>query len=183
MLASARARVEAARAGRAAAEQQVWPNPTLGVSYENEANPGGASERILRGTLSIPLPFWVSNTGALAEADAEVERTSAEREALESVVGHRVLQARERVRASAERARVFGTEIVPTFETNLELLDKAFELGEIDVLQVMVAQERFLRTQTDALQSFADYYSAWAELEAAVGAELLPSGPSAEEAH
>jgi cobalt-zinc-cadmium efflux system outer membrane protein len=83
------------------------------------------------------------------------------------------------VDAHARRAQVFGTEILPTLETNLALLQKAFELGEIDVLQVMVAQERFLRTQQDALQSFADYYAAWAELEGIVGMELEPSGTHA----
>ncbi|HEY6724373.1 MAG TPA: TolC family protein, partial [Polyangiaceae bacterium] len=70
-------------------------------------------------------------------------------------------------------------EILPTFEKNLELLQKAFELGEIDILQVLVAQERFLDAQQDALQAFADYYGSWAELEAAVGAELHESAHSA----
>src|SRR5690606_1039677 len=87
----------------------------------------------------------------------------------------RMREAHERVRASAERAKVFEAEVLPTFETNLTLLDKAFELGEIDVLEVMVAQERFLRTEQEALRTFADYYAAWAALEAVVGAELSPA--------
>jgi cobalt-zinc-cadmium efflux system outer membrane protein len=87
-------------------------------------------------------------------------------------IATRIVDARERVSANARLAELYGSEILPTFEKNLELLQKAFELGEIDVLQVMVAQELFLRTQQDALQSFADYYAAWAELEATVGAEL-----------
>ena len=67
---------------------------------------------------------------------------------------------------------MYGSEILPTLEKNLELLRKSFELGEIDVLDVLVAQERFLRGQQDALAAFQDYYDAWARLEAIVGVEL-----------
>src|SRR5690606_6233728 len=111
--------------------------------------------------------------GRIAEAEAELTANT-------TTLSTRIIQARQRVAANAERARLFGTQILPTLETNLDLLQKAFELGEIDILQVMVAQERFLRTQQDALQAFADYYDAWAELEALIGGEL--HGPDRTEA-
>ena len=100
---------------------------------------------------------------------------SSDRAALVASLEPSIVQARARVSVNAERALLFGAEILPTFEKNLELLQKAFELGEIDILQVLVAQERFLDAQQDALQAFADYYDSWAELEAAVGAELHES--------
>jgi outer membrane protein TolC len=37
---------------------------------------------------------------------------------------------------------------------------------------VLVARERFLRTQEAALRAYEDYYDALANLEAALGAEL-----------
>lgn len=172
ILRSAKAREGAAAARLDAAESQAWPNVTVGARFENEANPGSEPNRILGATLSVPLPFWVSNTPATAISSAEVLHRRAEERALSDSLELSVVQAHQRVTGHARRAAVFGAEILPTLETNLELLRKAFELGEIDVLQVMVAQERFLRTQQDALHAFEDYYSAWAELEAIVGSEI-----------
>jgi cobalt-zinc-cadmium efflux system outer membrane protein len=173
-LRAARARVVAAQAGLAAARRRAWPNPTVGILYENEAGAGTEAARILSGTLSIPLPLWVGSTPDRARARAALEQARAEQVALGRTLGPRIAQARERVSVHANRARLYGTEILPTLETNLELLRKAFELGEIDLLDVMVAQEHFLRTQQEALQSFADYYDAWAELEGVVGVTLEP---------
>lgn len=171
-LRAARARHQAAQAQLSAAERRAWPNPTLGVSFENEAEPGASPARIVSGTLSIPLPLWVGNKPEASRARGALEQASAERAALIATLEPGIVQARARVAVNAERALLFGAEILPTFEKNLELLQKAFELGEIDILQVLVAQERFLDAQQDALQAFADYYDSWAELEAAVGAEL-----------
>lgn len=175
-LRAARERLSAAQARLGAAKRRAWPNPTLGVLYENEAQLGPAPQQVLSGTLSVPLPVWVGSAPDRSRARASIAEAEAELTVNLSTLGAEIVQARQRVDASAERARLYGTEILPTLETNLDLLQMAFELGEIDILQVMVAQERFLRTQQDALQAFADYYDAWAELEATVGSELHGSG-------
>jgi cobalt-zinc-cadmium efflux system outer membrane protein len=174
-LRAARARHQAARAQLSSAERRAWPNPTLGVNFENEAEPGASPARTLSGTFSVPLPFWVGSKPEASRARGALEQASAERAALVATLEPSIIQAHARVSVNAERALLFGAEILPTFEKNLELLQKAFELGEIDILQVLVAQERFLDAQQDALQAFADYYDSWAELEAAVGAELHES--------
>lgn len=171
-LLAARARTEAARTRLAAAERRAWPNPTVGIDFVSESDPGSTPQRILSGSLSIPLPLFVGQKPEVSRARAAVERASAEKEAIGDTLAARVVEARQRAHVNAERARLFGSEILPTFERNLELLQKAFELGEIDILQVMVAQERFLHSQQEALKAFADYYESWAELESAVGAEL-----------
>jgi len=171
-LKAARARHQAAQARLAAAERRAYPNPTLGVSFENEAAPGSSPARILSGTFSVPLPLWVGSKPEANRARGALEQASAERAALVATLEPSIVQAHAKVSVNAERALLFGAEILPTFEKNLELLQKAFELGEIDILQVLVAQERFLDAQQNALRAFADYYDSWADLEAAVGAEL-----------
>jgi outer membrane protein, heavy metal efflux system len=171
-LRAARARLSAARARLSAAKRHAWPNPTVGVVYQNEAEPGTDPARVVSGTLSVPIPLWVGSAPDRARARAGIAEGEARQTALTTSLGAQIVQARQRVEANAKSARVYGAEILPTLETNLGLLQKAFELGEIDIHQVMVAQERFLRTQQDALQAFADYYEAWAELEATVGGEL-----------
>ena len=54
------------------------------------------------------------------------------------------------------------------------MLQRAFELGEIEVLDVSVAQRRFLEIQQSALTAYQEYYQAVATLELVVGAEVWP---------
>ncbi len=173
-LQAARARVRAAEAQLGAAKRSAWPNPALGIAYESESEPGATSARVnvVTGSLSIPLPIWVGSTPERARAGAALERAKAERAALDTTLAAEIVQAQAQAESNAKRAQLYGTEILPTLEDNLQLINKSFELGEIDILDVMVARERFLRTQQEALQAFADYYEAWAGLEAAVGAKL-----------
>lgn len=172
-LRAARARIRAAEAQLGAAKRSGWPNPALGIAYESESEPGASARvNVVTGSLSIPLPIWVGSTPERARAGAALERARAERAALDTTLAAQIVQAQARAESNAKRAQLYGTEILPTLDDNLQLINKSFELGEIDILDVMVARERFLRTQQEALQAFADYYEAWAELEAAVGTKL-----------
>lgn len=181
-LAVARARVQEARSRLALADREAWPEPTVGVSWHREGGPNAAEDVIL-GALTLPLPLWQRNQGPRAEARAELEIAEAELAALEQRLAARLARAAAAVTAAAERVEVYGAEILPSFERNLEMLRRAYELGEIDVLDVSVAVERFLRTQNDALDAQADYFGALADLEEAVGADPWPEERHGEHDH
>ena len=62
---------------------------------------------------------------------------------------------------------------LPAFASNLDKLERAFELGEIDVLQLAQVQQRILVTQGAALRALEDYYDALAALEGLTGVDLM----------
>jgi cobalt-zinc-cadmium efflux system outer membrane protein len=67
--------------------------------------------------------------------------------------------------------RTYSSEVVPRFEENLNLLQRAFELGEVDILEVFVARENFLRIQNEALEAYRAYFDAvFDALESMLGA-------------
>ncbi len=175
--AAARARVEEARARLRLADREAWPEPELGVTWHREGGPN-ETENVVLGRLSIPIPLWRRNQGQRAEARAELELAEAELDALESRLAAQLARAVSAVEAAAERVALYGTEILPSFERNLDMLRRAYELGEIDALDVSVAVERFLRTQSEALDAQADYFDAVADLE-----EILGTDPWPEEHH
>jgi cobalt-zinc-cadmium efflux system outer membrane protein len=156
-------------------DREAWPEPALGVAYAHESDEVSTpAANIALITLSVPLPFWQLNQGGRARARADLSVARAEHDALRSTVRARVARAAAAVNASADRVAIFGTEIIPTFERNLTRLGRAFELGEIDVLELLVARGRFLELQRDALEAYDDYYRSAAELEAEVGVEVWP---------
>jgi cobalt-zinc-cadmium efflux system outer membrane protein len=152
------------------ADREAWPEPSIGASWHREGGPN-EHEDVIFGTLTLPIPLWQRNQGARAEARADLAIAEAELESLEGRLRARLARAESAVRAAAVRIAVFGTEVLPSFEQNLSMLERAHELGEIDVLDVSVAVERFLRAQDDALDARADYFDALADLEETVGAD------------
>ncbi|HWM86067.1 MAG TPA: TolC family protein, partial [Kofleriaceae bacterium] len=175
-LVALRTAVEEAEAGRRAADRAAWPDLILGVTLAREAevDPGAGEVDTALFSLGLPIPLFRQNRGERARAAAEVRVTRSERDAEAAVLDSRVRRATAAVNAAAARIRAYGAEIIPRFQENLDLLVRAFELGEVDVLNVLVARERFLEVQRAVLDSYRDYYEAVGSLEAEVGAELWP---------
>ncbi len=167
------ARIREAEARSTLAEREAWPSPSLGVQYRREDNPTSeAAYDVVVGIVSIPIPSFNLNQGERAQARADVTVAEAELEASRRLLDGRIAEALSEVVAAAARTRAYRAEILPRFEENLTLLRRSFELGEIDVLALSTARERFLRIQSDALGAQQDYFVALAGLERVVGVDL-----------
>jgi cobalt-zinc-cadmium efflux system outer membrane protein len=175
------ASVREARSRVALADREAWPQPSVGVQYQREGNPGteGIYHTVM-GMLSIPLPTFQRNQGDRARSRADVHVAEAEMAAALSLLDGQVALARSEVASAARRLQSYGTEVLPRFEENLALLRRSFELGEIDVLALSIGRERFLRIQSDALDAQLDYFVALANLERTVGVDLWPDDHSSE---
>jgi cobalt-zinc-cadmium efflux system outer membrane protein len=171
-LRAAVARVREAEARTTLAGRDGWPDPSLGVQYKRESNPGTDATNIVMGVVSLPIPTFQTNQGERARAKADIAVAEAEFGAAQQLLDGQVAEARSEVLAAAQRSRAYGSEILPKFEENLTLLRRSFELGEIDILALSTGRERFLRIQSDALGAQQDYFIALANLERVVGVDL-----------
>ena len=129
------------------------------------------------GTFQAGLPLAIFQTNQVERATARAERSVAEieAEAIKKGLQGKVARGAEAVNSAVDRIAIFGKEIIPTFEDNLALLKKAFELGEIDTLQISVARARFLELESQALEAYSDYYHAVTALETELGTDLYPT--------
>lgn len=178
------AAVREAEARVALAEREAWPKPALGVQVRREGNPGPEGEAyIVLGSAQLTIPTFQRNQAERAKAGADAHVARTERDAARTLLEADVAEAHSRVTAAARRVKSYGTEVTPRLEENLTLLRRAFELGEIDLLELSMGRERFLRIQGDALTAWLDHFLALADLERVVGAEIpwdnhLPAGPA-----
>jgi len=164
-----------ADAQKQVADRDAWPDVTVGVTYlrEQEATTVGTeSQHIGMLGLSIPIPIFQRNRGARARAAADLHVAQTRTHAFRRTLQARVTRSATAVNAAADRLDAYGTTIIPTFEENLRLLGRAFELGEIEILEVLVARGRFLDLQQDALSAYEDYFRAIAALEGELGTEV-----------
>ena len=177
-----RAEIEAAKADLALADREAFPKPALGVSYSAEGvAPGStATQQIVLGTVEIPLPFWRQNDGARARAKAELAVADAEERAVLLTLENRVARAKARVDSDAKRIALHTEEVLPAVDENLKLMQQAFALGDADITAVMLARERLIAARREALDAYRDYFTALAELEAEVGAEVTADDHTAE---
>jgi outer membrane protein, heavy metal efflux system len=170
------AAVRAAEARAGAEERRAWPEPTVGVQVSREGSVAREpAATIVQGIVSVPLPVWQRNQGAIARARADAEVAAAQKTSGESVLIAQIARNLSEIATAAARVRSYGAGILPRFDENLRLVRRAFELGEVDLLEVSVARERFFRIQLDALGAQADYFAALAALERSVGVDLCRS--------
>jgi cobalt-zinc-cadmium efflux system outer membrane protein len=166
--AAAVSRAEVRVAGR-----EAWPTPEVGVAYGHERDPGEADGvHIGLVTLGLGLPLWNRNQGERARAAARAEIALAQQQVAAQRVKAELAHAHAAADVAARRIEAFGSEVIPAFEGNLALLERAYELGEIDLLRVMVARGRFLDIEREALSAYDDYFASVARLEALLGAEV-----------
>lgn len=154
-------------------EREAWPEPAVGFSYGREAAPGpGAEADIWLFNLTFPIPLWRTNQQGRARAEAELLITDKEREATATRLRGELIQASIALNAAVERVALYETGVVPQLEANLSLLQRAYELGEVDVHQVSQTRERLLTATGQYIDARITYYETAATLEGLVGTEL-----------
>jgi cobalt-zinc-cadmium efflux system outer membrane protein len=161
------------RARAVLADREAIPTLDLGLSFAREGSAGSPANYIGLLVLGVAIPVWDANTAERAMARAELSVAQAQLDALRGAIEARVLRAASAVRAASERVRIFQTDVLPGFEQNIVLLQQAFTLGELDALEVGTATRRLLEVQANALEAFAAYHRALAELESQVGGEVV----------
>lgn len=155
------------------ADREAAPTLDLGLTFAREGSAGSPANYIGMLVLGVALPLWNPNSAEREAARASVTVAEAERDALRGAIEARVRRAAAAVGAAAQRIQIFQQDVLPGFERNLALLRRAFELGELDALEVGTATRRLLEVQANALDAFAEYHRALAALESEVGAEVI----------
>lgn len=168
-----------AEANKHLSDRMAWPMPTITVQLARESNPalgiGGAADAYVAFFgVEVPIPLWRRNISERAEAKAAVAIARSRHTSEKQQLTARVAKAANEVNVWFERITSYGDQILPVFESNLEMLQKAFELGEIEILDVTIAQRRFLELQQNSLAAYQGYYQSIAVLEQLVGAEICP---------
>jgi len=168
--------VVAGRSRLALEDREAWPEPTVGLSYGREAAPGPEAEAdVWLFNLTFPIPLWRTNQDGRARAEAELVVADREREATATRLRGDLLQAAIALNAAVDRVALYETGVVPQLEENLVLLQRAYELGEVDVHQVSQTRERLLTATGQYIDARITYHETAATLEGLVGTELWPA--------
>jgi outer membrane protein, heavy metal efflux system len=173
-----RAAVSEARARVEVAEREAWPKPVIGVQLSREGSRLGQADTVVLATLAVPLPLWRTNEGERQRARTDEAVNRADAQSAAHQLDAEVVEAHAALVAAEARIQLFTTAVEPQLEDGLQLLQRGFDAGELPLLGVTAARERFVAARVRALDAYDDYYRAFAELEYAVGRPLDLEAPS-----
>ncbi len=147
----------------------AFPEVSPRIVYQH-TNDGGD---FLGAGLSIPLPFFNRNQGAINKANFEANAALRTREILRNGgLEARVRALRRAAISSAEQARVMHSKVVPAFERALAAEEQLHKEGKASVLEVWQTFRIFNDAQREALAMWQTSLHARVQLSLMVGEEL-----------
>lgn len=141
-LLQANQRIEVARASTKLADANAWPDISLGFSYGKEEQ-----NNIFMGGLRTTIPLFNRNQGVRQRERATLRRRQAEQTALKLEVEaelRRELLAYGQARAGL---LLYDAEVLRAQEESLQLLQRAFQAGDIGIPNVIVVQREVIESR------------------------------------
>jgi len=160
--------VEARGAEVALRQRERLPNPTLALGYSYDRTVIDGESQFLGIRLSLPLPFVRSGRGEIQEARGQRAEAAARRDGLLASLDADVAIARARQDEARQRVADYA-ELEGKLGATLQLYEKAYTSGKIDLAEFLAVRDRVLRATFAALEARHDAAVASAELELAVG--------------
>ena len=150
-------------------------SPEYSVSGGYMLMPGGSERRnAYMAELSVSLP-WANrkkHEAEIAAAVAEVEGLRVEFEAERALVFNEIQQALVRANTASRLVRLYGETLIPETHSAFRAAVTAYQNDRTDLLNLLESQNMILDVRTSHYRAQAEYESAIAELERAIGTEL-----------
>lgn len=143
--------------------------PDLNVGALAERRVG---ERAFGVKFSIPLPLFNRNRAEINATKAQQQVNTAEINNSEKQIVQEVMAAYLSLRTTQKTLTFYEGDSLKLLNENLKLTRTAYELGETELLELILMQNEFIKTRFAYFDALTAYHKALAELEAAVGTSL-----------
>ena len=140
--------------------------PDLNIATFVEREDG---ESVFGGKLAIELPLFDRNLGEVNATKAQQQVNVAEISSQERAIVREVMGAVLSLKAAQKALGFYEGELLNLLDENLELTRTAYQLGEAELLEVILTQNEFIDTRFAYLDALATHRKALVELEAVVG--------------
>lgn len=115
--------------------------------------------------ISIPIPVFSRNRGAIASASARVTAAEADLAAERLELGGRLGAVRARLLTAQDNAIALKESIVPTAERAFTIATEGYRQGKFSYLEVLDAQRTLFDARRDLTSALATYHETTAELD------------------
>jgi cobalt-zinc-cadmium efflux system outer membrane protein len=162
-----------------------WRGMTLPETTERTFDAGGALTTVSRSEpdddwdhsivfgVSVPLPLFNRNRGAVLEAEHLAARAGHERRAGIAEAWADLLAVLVQVEAAHAAAVELRDAVIPAAQRAFDAAELGFQSGKFTYLESLDAQRTLFEVQSDYIVALAEYHRGVAELERLLGARTL----------
>lgn len=161
-------REDAARSRLALERAARYPDVTLGL-FTGREGPSDLREDVVGLSVSVPLPLFRRNEGAIGRAMTELTQVQIERRAAGRDVGAAVRTQWQRVAQLEARTRRLRETVLRTLEDNQRLSQTALKEGEIGIAELLLVNRQVAETRRELLEAETELRLARVVLERAAG--------------
>ncbi len=132
-------------------------------------------DQALVADLTVPLAWKNRNQGRIAEARANIARTSAEATATRVQIETSLFVLYEELKYDVDVAGRLTRDIIPRIETALDGTRRLYEAGGYSYLELALVQSQLLGARDELLSVTADAHTLVIEIERLTGVTLAPT--------
>jgi len=122
--------------------------------------------------ISVPIKIFDRNQGEIARTRAETQRVDAAREAMAVQILAEVDGALASLRTERQKLDLLRDVYLPKARRARDTVEFAYRRGGVSLLDYLDAQRTYRDTTTEFVRSLGSYWTAYYQLEAAVGGSL-----------
>ncbi|MDN7619493.1 TolC family protein [Burkholderia cenocepacia] len=167
------ARAEMLRSNAAVSLERARRIPDVTVSAGvKRVTTGGVPDNQAVVGVSIPIPLFNTNKGALLEATHKAERANADLDRERTRLRLELTQAYANFEAAEQEAQRLKSDILPAARLALDAMSRGYELGKFSFLDVLDAQRTLFQGQSQYVRALAGAHAARADIGRLVGTPL-----------
>jgi cobalt-zinc-cadmium efflux system outer membrane protein len=122
--------------------------------------------------ISLPLPVFNRNQGAILEAQRRLTKAEEERRATEVRVATALSSAYQTLAGAHAEIIALKAQVLPGAQSAFEAATKGYRQGKFGLLDVLDAQRTLFGTKAQYLRALTDYHQSVAQVEGLIGERL-----------
>ncbi len=150
-------------------ETRAIPDLTASFGVRRFEEPG--DDALVVG-ISLPLPVFNRNQGAILEAQRRLAKTEEERRAMEVRMATALSSAYQTLAGAHAEITALKAQVLPGAQSAFEAASKGYRLGKFGLLDVLDAQRTLFGAKTQYLRALTDYHQSIAQVEGLIGERL-----------
>ncbi len=150
-------------------ETRAIPDLTASFGVRRFDEPG--DDALVVG-ISLPLPVFNRNQGAILEAQRRLTKAEEERRAAEVRVATALSRAYQTLAGAHAEIIALKAQVLPGAQSAFEAASKGYRLGKFGLLDVLDAQRTLFGAKTQYLRALTDYHQSVAQVEGLIGERL-----------
>jgi cobalt-zinc-cadmium efflux system outer membrane protein len=149
-----------------AAVRQATVGRVPNVSAEAGVQRDDATEYTIANVeVSVPIPIFNRNQGAIAQAGGRLAAAQAALEEGELAVEQRLAAAMRDYTTARQQATQYAAQVLPVARESLDMINAGYQQGELDYLDVLSIQRTYAEKNLSYLEDLEQAWKRWAEID------------------